>query len=105
MYDLIIKKDMSDSISTGGSVYIKRNVIFKGDLTAKVVVVEGVVHGSIISSEEICLRKTATMRGNLTAPSVIIDEGAKLFGSVTFLREEAQTQKNYVDLFKGIHSN
>lgn len=52
------------------------------DIHAKIVSVAGEVHGNLVASEQILIRKTATMLGNLTAPRVGLEDGCRFRGSV-----------------------
>jgi cytoskeletal protein CcmA (bactofilin family) len=54
----------------------------KADVHAKAVSVAGEVHGNLVASEQIVIRKTATMLGNLTAPRVGLEDGCCFRGSV-----------------------
>jgi len=52
------------------------------DIHAKVVSVAGEVHGNLVAGEQILIRKTATMLGNLTAPRVGLEDGCCFRGTV-----------------------
>lgn len=54
----------------------------KADIHARVVSVAGEVHGNLAAGEQIIIRKTATMLGNLTAPRVGLEDGCCFRGSV-----------------------
>jgi cytoskeletal protein CcmA (bactofilin family) len=54
----------------------------KADIHARVVSVAGEVHGNLVAGEQILIRKTATMLGNLTAPRVGLEDGCCFRGSV-----------------------
>src|SRR5512143_291628 len=54
----------------------------KADIHARVVSVAGEVRGNLIAAEQILIRKTATMLGNLTAPRVGLEDGCSFRGSV-----------------------
>jgi cytoskeletal protein CcmA (bactofilin family) len=54
----------------------------KADIHAKFVSVAGEVHGNLVAGEQIVIRKTATMLGNLTAPRVGLEDGCRFRGSV-----------------------
>ncbi len=60
------------------------------DIHAKVISVAGEVHGNLLAGEQILIRKTATMLGNLTAPRVGLEDGCRFRGSVDM---EAQSDK------------
>jgi len=52
------------------------------DVHAKVVNVAGEVRGNLFAGEQILIRRTATMLGNLTAPRVGLEDGCCFRGSV-----------------------
>ena len=64
------------------SVTIGQGARVKADIHAKTVSVAGEVHGNLVASEQILIRKTATMLGNLTAPRVGLEDGCCFRGSV-----------------------
>src|SRR5512143_2649173 len=75
------------TVTIGESGYID------GDVHAKIVNVAGEVHGNLVGGEQILLRKTATMLGNLTAPRVCLDEECRFRGSVDM---EARPEKGRI---------
>jgi cytoskeletal protein CcmA (bactofilin family) len=64
------------------SVTIGQGGRVKADIHARVVSVAGEVNGNLVASEQILIRKTATMLGNLTAPRVGLEDGCCFRGSV-----------------------
>jgi cytoskeletal protein CcmA (bactofilin family) len=64
------------------SVTVGQSGRVSADIQAKVVSVAGEVRGNLIASEQIVIRKTATMLGNLTAPRVGLEDGCCFRGSV-----------------------
>jgi len=72
------------------SVTIGQSGKVKADIQAKFVSVAGEVHGNLVAAEQIVIRKTATMLGNLTAPRVGLEDGCRFRGSVEM---EAQADK------------
>ena len=64
------------------SVTIGQSGRVKADIQAKFVSVAGEVHGNLVAAEQIVIRKTATMLGNLTAPRVGLEDGCRFRGSV-----------------------
>ncbi len=72
-----------------GKVDLPQHVVTVGqsgrvqaDIHARVVSVAGEVRGNLIAGEQILIRKTATMLGNLTAPRVGLEDGCSFRGSV-----------------------
>jgi cytoskeletal protein CcmA (bactofilin family) len=64
------------------SVTVGQSGRVKADIQAKFVSVAGEVHGNLVAGEQIVIRKTATMLGNLTAPRVGLEDGCRFRGSV-----------------------
>ena len=72
------------SVTVGESGHVN------ADIHARFVSVAGEVHGNLLAGEQILIRKTATMLGNLTAPRVGLEDGCRFRGSVDM---EAQPEK------------
>lgn len=51
-------------------------------IAAEEVQVAGVVEGDIAARRKITLQRTAVVKGNLTTPGIVIEEGAKLKGRI-----------------------
>jgi cytoskeletal protein CcmA (bactofilin family) len=64
------------------SVTVGQSGRISADIQAKTVSVAGEVRGNLVASEQIVIRRTATMLGNLTAPRVGLEDGCCFRGSV-----------------------
>lgn len=64
------------------SVTVGQSGRVTADIQAKFVSVAGEVRGNLVAGEQIVIRKTATMLGNLTAPRVGLEDGCRFRGSV-----------------------
>ncbi len=62
------------TVSSGGSV--------NADITAKVVKIEGEVKGDLSGNEKVVISKTGKVQGNIVAPRVTLEDGAKFKGSI-----------------------
>lgn len=81
--DLLIEGDVSGTIQLrNNSLTVGSQGKVKADVYAKEILVEGFVEGDLFASERVAIRKTAQVRGNITAPRVILEEGARLKGSI-----------------------
>jgi cytoskeletal protein CcmA (bactofilin family) len=87
--DLIGEEDLTVLGRVEGKIQVPKHAVTVGpsgrvsaDIAAKVVRVEGEVRGNLNASEQILIRKTATMLGNLTAPRVGLEDGCRFKGSV-----------------------
>ncbi len=72
-----------------GSVDLPKNDLTIGesgkvtaDLDAKVVKVDGEVTGDISGAEKVIISKSGTVKGNIVAPRVTLEDGAKFKGSI-----------------------
>jgi cytoskeletal protein CcmA (bactofilin family) len=72
-----------------GSVDLKQNSVtvgpegdVKASIVARVVTIEGKVQGNLTAAEQIILRRSARVEGDLAAPSVVLEDGARFRGGV-----------------------
>jgi cytoskeletal protein CcmA (bactofilin family) len=61
----------------------------KADIDAKVVKVDGTVQGDIVASEMATISRTGNVRGNITAPRMTLEDGAKFKGSIDMDPDDA----------------
>jgi cytoskeletal protein CcmA (bactofilin family) len=61
-------------VSTGAQVT-------KAVIKVAVARINGTVEGDILASEQLVLGRTANVKGQLTAPALVVEEGAQLNGS------------------------
>lgn len=54
----------------------------KADVYAHTVFVEGSMEGDLFGSEQVIVRKSAKVRGNITSPRVSLEDGASFKGSI-----------------------
>jgi cytoskeletal protein CcmA (bactofilin family) len=81
--DLLIEGNVSGSISAKGHEVTVGSVgKLKADISAKIVRVEGSVQGDISGVEKVIISKTGNVLGNIDAPRVTLEDGAKFKGSI-----------------------
>lgn len=81
--DLLIQGQVDGSVSLGlHSVTIGNGGRVKAGITGRVITVEGAVEGDLSAEEQIVLRGTARVKGDLNAPRVILEDGATFRGLV-----------------------
>ena len=64
------------------NVTIGKNGRVKADVLGKIISVEGEVRGNIYGEEKIVIRASGVLHGNIAAPKVTLEEGAKFKGSI-----------------------
>lgn len=67
---------------TGNEVRVGPEGRVEADVEARVVVVEGEVEGNLTAGEQILVTAAAAVRGDLKAPRVAIEDGARFRGKI-----------------------
>ncbi len=81
--NLLIEGNVVGSVSLGGhDLTIGQKGSVEADLSAKTVKVEGQVTGDIQGEEKVIITQTGRVRGNITAPRVTLEDGAKFKGAI-----------------------
>jgi cytoskeletal protein CcmA (bactofilin family) len=70
-------------------------------IAADEVQISGVVEGDIAARRKITLERTAVVKGDLTTPGIVIEEGAKLKGRIVIGSDEEAKAPEAADAAKG----
>lgn len=71
------------------NVTIGKSGRVQADVYGKVITVDGEVLGNLYGEEQIVLRQSSTVRGNLTAPRVMLEDGSNFKGSIDMTSKES----------------
>ena len=107
--DLIIEGKVSGTITaTGHEVTVGQAGQLNANISAKTVRIEGRVEGDISGCEKVIISKTGNVLGNIDAPRVTLEDGAKFKGSIEMDPDEQPAIKavpnSKSDLFPGAAS-
>lgn len=81
--DLLVNGRIEGKLSLASqSLTVGKKGRIKADMFAKLISIEGIVEGTIQGEQKIVLRGTGTVRGNLIAPQVVLEEGCRFKGSI-----------------------
>lgn len=81
--DLRIEGDVSGTVELKNSnLTIGKEGKVRADVYAKSIAVDGTTEGDLFASERVSIHINAQVRGNITAPRVGIEEGARFKGSI-----------------------
>jgi cytoskeletal protein CcmA (bactofilin family) len=83
-------------------VTISKTGNIKADVYGKTITIEGEVKGDLVGEEGIVLQPTGVVHGNMTAPRINIEDGAKFKGNVDMesMNGEKQAKLTEVPLAK-----
>jgi len=81
--DLVIQGQVDGSVALGHhAVTVGSGGRVKAGITGRIITIEGAVEGDLKAEEQIVLRGTARVRGDLNAPRVVLEDGASFRGLV-----------------------
>src|SRR6476469_7157107 len=81
--DLVIEGRVEGKVDLKqNNVTIGKNGRVRADVFGKVVIIEGEVDGNVFSREQAILRQAGAIRGNITAPRVMLEDGSRFKGSI-----------------------
>ena len=62
------------------------------DIYGKIITIEGEVNGNLFGKESIEIRQSASVRGNLVAPRLTLEDGARFQGSIDMNSNSGENQ-------------
>lgn len=87
--DLRGEEDLRIEGEVSGTIQLKSNTLtigkdgrVKADVYGKSVYVDGLIDGNVFGSERVSVRKNARVTGNVVAPRVSLEEGARFKGAI-----------------------
>jgi cytoskeletal protein CcmA (bactofilin family) len=87
--EVLIKGRIEGSITHSQRITVCPEGTVTANVRAQVIVVEGTVQGDLTAEKSVMVRETAKLRGNITAPSVSIVEGAHFTGGIDMEKRAA----------------
>jgi cytoskeletal protein CcmA (bactofilin family) len=87
--DLLIEGRLEGKVeSRRHKVTVGRNGRIKGDIYAKIITIEGTVEGNLFGEEQLVVRQSGNVRGNIVAPRVALEDGSNFKGSIDMSPKE-----------------
>ena len=80
--DLVIEGRVEGSILLGNHLTVDASGVVEADLEVQDLTVNGIVRGDVRSTNSVAINAEATVAGNIRAPRVIIEEGARFKGRI-----------------------
>lgn len=95
--DLAGEEDLLVQGEVEGTITLEQNLVTIGKegkvnatVNARVIIVEGQVDGDLNGEEQVTLKKSAGVRGNIVSPRVSLEDGARFKGSIDMEGEKAR---------------
>jgi len=79
--ELLIDGEVEGKINSTGTLTIGEHAQIRGEIKAKAIQLRGAVEGNIFASERCQLQAGCTLRGDIEAPRLVVDENATFVGS------------------------
>lgn len=87
--DLRGEEDLVIEGEVNGTVHLKNHSLtigaqgkIRADVYANVVYVDGSIEGDLYGSDRVVIRKSAQVKGNITSPRVVLEDGARFKGAI-----------------------
>ena len=79
--ELVIDGKVEGEIDSGGRLTVGKNAEIRGEIRTRTVSVLGTVEGNITAGERCELLAGCTLKGDIEAPRLVVDENATFIGS------------------------
>ena len=82
-----VEGTVKGEISLMGAVIVTPTGMVKGPILADVIQVAGCVEGNAVARDHVCLEKTGSLEGDVTTPSLVVQDGGRLNGRSNMVKE------------------
>ena len=91
--DLVVHGHVEGRVELGdGLLLVTKDGRVDADVTARVITVEGRASGDLRASEQIIVRRSARVQGNIAAPRIALDFGCAFSGAVDTEAQDAPAE-------------
>lgn len=80
--DLVVEGRIEGTVKLGNHLTVEASGVVEADLEVQDLTVNGAVQGDIVASGSISINADAKVVGNIRAPRIIIEDGARFRGRV-----------------------
>jgi cytoskeletal protein CcmA (bactofilin family) len=80
--DLIVEGRIEGTVKLSNHLTVETSGVVEADLEIEDLTVNGAVHGDIVATRSITISAGARIEGNIRAPRIIIEDGARFRGRV-----------------------
>ncbi|KAB1441865.1 bactofilin family protein [Pseudodesulfovibrio senegalensis] len=87
-----IDGNFNGEIMSDGTLVVGQEAFVDGQIKVGQLVLSGNIRGDVIAGEKVVLNKTANLQGNIHTPSLVVEEGAVLEGSLAMGKVDPVSQ-------------
>jgi cytoskeletal protein CcmA (bactofilin family) len=91
-------------IASENSLIVGESGEIDAEIHSKTVSISGTVHGNVIALDKVVLHKTAQVHGDIEAPTLVVEEGAKVSGKITMPGSAGKAAANLKSVSAGSNS-
>jgi cytoskeletal protein CcmA (bactofilin family) len=92
--DVVVRGRVEGRVTLSSVFTVEESAIIQADIEARVVLISGVVVGNVHALETIRLAPRARMVGDITAPRVVMEEGATYKGRLEMVAASAEAAES-----------
>jgi cytoskeletal protein CcmA (bactofilin family) len=85
---MVIDGKVEGTIDSVGRLTVGKNAYIRGEIRTRSATVHGTVDGNLTAGERCELRSGCTLRGEIEAPRLVVDEDATFIGSAAIANED-----------------
>src|ERR1700704_6388842 len=85
---LLIDGEVKGSIDSQGTLTVGEHAQIRGEIRAKSVTVKGTVEGNVFAEDRCGLQAGCSLRGDIEAPRLVVDENATFLGSAKIVTKK-----------------
>ena len=90
--ELTIDGEVEGEITSGGRLTVGKNARIQGEIRTRSVIVYGTIEGNVTAEERCELHSGCTLRGDIEAPRLVVDEDATFLGSAKIATTGKKTE-------------
>ncbi len=84
---ILLDEKLSGNLFCAEKIVVEQNGILSGNIISKLCVVSGTVNGNIVSADQMEIKSTAVIKGEIKSALINIEPGAVINGAVTIAKD------------------
>jgi len=84
---ILLDESLSGNLFCAETIVVEQNGKLSGNITSKSCVVSGTINGNIVSTDQMDIKSTAIIKGNIQSALINIEPGAVINGCVTIMQD------------------